>query len=69
MLWGFLFAALAATVAAEFFIGESPHEGIAASVGFAAWFGLAACAALIVFANGLGKLLKRPDTYYEEHDD
>jgi hypothetical protein len=34
--------------------------------GFHAWYGLLACAAMILVAKVLGMLLKRPDTYYEE---
>ena len=34
--------------------------------GFGAWFGFASCVVLIVFAKGLGALLKRPDTYYDD---
>ena len=37
--------------------------------GFNAWFGFAACAAMIVVAKALAVLLKRPDSYYGQRDD
>jgi hypothetical protein len=69
ILWVIFVVVLALTVVAEFFIEEAHHGGLAGTFGFAAWFGLAACAALILFAKALGAFLKRPDTYYKERDD
>ncbi|MEO6623448.1 MAG: hypothetical protein ABIN37_01245 [Burkholderiaceae bacterium] len=69
MLWAIFIIVLAATVGAEFFVAEPAHQGLAGTFGFGAWFGFAACAALILMAKGLGLLLKRPDTYYERDDD
>jgi hypothetical protein len=68
-LWrGFLFV-LALTVAAELVIHLHPHFEIESVFGFAAWFGFAACAAMIAVAKGLALVLKRPDTYYGGNDD
>ena len=61
-------AVLALTLAAEREITLHPHFAIESVFGFAAWFGFAACAAMIVLAKGLAVLLKRPDTYYSERD-
>lgn len=69
MLWAAFAVVLAATVAAGFFVAMPAHEGIAGTFGFGAWFGFAACAALILVAKALGALLKRPDDYYEARDD
>ena len=34
-------------------------------LGFYSWFGFASCAGLVVIALGLGKIIKRKDTYYD----
>lgn len=69
LLWAAFAVVLAATVAAEFFVQMPAHEGLAGTFAFGAWFGFAACAALILIAKGLGVFLKRPDDYYEGCDD
>ncbi len=69
LLWRVFIALLALTVAAEFFVAHEPYFGIDGYFGFNAWFGFLACAALILFAKGLGAFLKRPDDYYDERDD
>lgn len=68
-LWRISIAVLAATVAAELFIEHEAYFGIDGTFGFNAWYGFAACAAMIVAAKLIGLALKRPDTYYEERDD
>jgi len=69
LLWRGFIAILALTVAADIFVTEEPHFGIEASFGFNAWYGVLACAALILFAKGIGAFLKRPDDYYgRDHD-
>lgn len=67
--WRVFIAILTLSVAADFFVPHVPHFGIDGYFAFNAWFGFLACAALIVFAKGLGALLKRPDNYYDERDD
>ena len=67
LLWRLFAVALAPTVVAEFFVARararrawptpSPSAPGSAS---------ARCAALILFAKGLGVLLKRPDAYYDD---
>jgi hypothetical protein len=56
---------LAATVLMDLAIDHHPYFGLDGTPGFGAWFGFAACVAMIVFANALGAVLKRPDTYYD----
>ena len=68
-LWRLFLAVLAATVLAEFAIALHPHFEVEALFGFHAWYGFAACAAMILVAKGLGLLLKRPDTYYGADDE
>lgn len=69
ILWRVFIAILAATVVAELFVKHESYFGIDGYFAFNAWFGFLACAVLIVFAKGLGALLKRPDDYYDERDD
>jgi len=69
LLWTLFAVVLAATVAAERFVDEPAHAGLAATYGFGAWFGFGACAALILVAKGIGAFLKRPDSYYDAGDD
>ena len=67
-LWAIFILVLGATVAAELFVAHEAHFGIDGYFGFHAWYGLAACAVMIVFAKVLGLVLKRRDTYYEERE-
>ena len=69
VLWVIFIIMLAATLEAEFFVAEPAHQGLPSTFGFGAWFGFAACVAVILIAKGLGLLLKRSDTYYERDDD
>ncbi len=64
-LWiGGLFA-LAGLVAVEAWVYTHGYFGIDGIFAFNAWFGFASCVAMILISNGLGKLLKREDTYYD----
>lgn len=69
LLWRWFIAILALTVAAEFFVAHKPYFGIDGYFGFNAWFGFLACAALIIFAKGLGAFFKRSDDYYGDGRD
>jgi hypothetical protein len=68
-LWRGFLVVLALTVLAELMVHLHPHFEIESVFGFHAWFGLMACAAMIVVAKALALLLKRPDTYYSKRDD
>ena len=68
-LWRGFLVVLALTVLAQTLVQLHPHFEVEAVFGFSAWFGFAACAAMIVFAKGLALLLKRPDGYYRRKDD
>ena len=69
LLWRGFLVVLAITVAAEFVVQMHPPFEIESVFAFAAWFGFAACAAMIAAAKALALLLKRPDSYYGEQDD
>lgn len=64
-LWMAGCAMLAGLVLLDLVIAHKPHFGIDGTFGFGAWFGFATCVAMVVFAKGLGAILKRPDTYYD----
>ena len=68
-LWILLIAVFVLSNAAETVWHPHPHFSLDAIFGFGAWFGFAACAAMIVGAKALALLLKRPDNYYGRHDD
>lgn len=68
-LWRAFLAVLALLVLAELAVHLHPHFEIESIFGFNAWFGFAACVAMIVAAKGLALVLKRPDTYYGRRDD
>lgn len=69
MLWRLFAVMLALSVAAEFLVAHEPYFGIDGYFAFNAWFGFLACGAMIVFAEGVGAFLKRPDDYYDEPND
>lgn len=65
VLWGVFVAVLAATVAAEWLVHLHPRFRLEGWFGFHAAYGFLACVGMVLFAKGLGVLLKRPDDYYE----
>ena len=69
LLWRAFIAVLALTVLAEAFVAHEPHFAVEAVFGFGAWYGLLACAGLILFAKAIGVVLKRSDSYYEDDAD
>ena len=65
-LWRLFIAVLLVVVLAELLVPNEAHFDVERLFGFFAWFGFVACAVLIVLAKGVGVLLKRPDTYYDD---
>jgi hypothetical protein len=65
-VWQAFVAVLALTVVAELAIEAHPHFAVERLLGFGALYGFLACAALILLAKGIGLVLKRPDTYYDD---
>jgi len=68
-LWRGFLVVLALIVLAGLLVQGHPHFEIESVFGFSAWFGFAACAAMIIVAKALALLLKRPDSYYGKRDD
>lgn len=65
-LWFVGIGILALTVVAEIWTHPHPYFGVDGTFGFNAWYGLVTCAAMVVFAKGLGVFLKRRDDYYDQ---
>lgn len=65
-LWQIFAAILAATVLAQLAAEIHPHFAMESLFGAYALYGFGACAALILLAKGLGVVLKRKDSYYDE---
>jgi hypothetical protein len=64
-LWIMLYAVCGLTVVLQLFAHGHPHFGFDGVFGFFAALGFVSCAALILLAKGLGLLLKRKVTYYD----
>ena len=64
-LWIGFGVVLAALVLGDFVIHPHAGFGIDGAFGFYAWYGLGTCVAMVLFAKGLGVVLKRPDTWYD----
>jgi hypothetical protein len=59
---------LAGLVASDVLVHGHPSFELDGTFGFFTWYGLLTCAAMVVFAKGLGVILKRDDTYYDDDD-
>ena len=68
-LWRGFLVVLALTVLAEWVVHLHPHFEVESVFGFHAGFGFMVCAAMIVVAKALARVLKRPDSYYGKRDD
>jgi hypothetical protein len=66
LLWVLFGAILAALVLADLAVHHHRLFGLDGTFGFGAWYGFAACVALVLGAKLLGAFLKRPDTYYDD---
>ena len=64
MLWIVFIVVLAATVAAELAVHLHPRFRLERWFGFHAAWGFLSCVAMVLFANLLGVVLRRPDDYY-----
>lgn len=70
LLWRIFWAVLALTVILQAGIKVKGYFGVDGWFGFGAWFGFLSCLLMVLFAKGLGYLLKRDESYYQsEHSD
>jgi len=57
---------LLATLLAELFVHPHAAFGIDGTFGFHAWYGFVACCAMVLVAKlVLGRIVSRPDDYYD----
>ncbi len=66
ILWIVLSVTLAITVLFDLVVDQYVIFGVEGIFGFAAWYGVLACVAMIFAAKGLGFFLKRPDRFYDD---
>jgi len=68
LMWRVFWAVLALTVAAQIVIEIKGYFGIDGWFAFGAIYGFLSCLAMVLFARGLGYLLKRDENYYRVED-
>lgn len=66
LIWIGSIAVLAVLVLLDLVVKKHPHFSVESTFGFGAWYGFLACVVLVFGSKALGKLLKRPDTYYDD---
>ena len=66
LLWCVFGVILTTLVLADLVVQHHPLFGLDGTFAFGAWYGFAACVALVVLAKALGAVLERPDTYYDD---
>jgi Na+/proline symporter len=69
LLWRVFAVVLALTVVAQVFISVKGYFGADGWFAFGAVFGFLSCLAMVLFAKGLGFILKRDEDYYDSGDD
>ena len=69
LLWWLFWAVLALTVGAQAMIKVKGYFMIDGWFGFGAIFGFLCCLLMVLFAKGLGYILKRDENYYRAQDD
>ncbi len=65
-LWRWGIGLLLVLTVSDLLLHPHPYFWIDGTFGFNSWYGLLTCAAMVVFAKGLGFFLKREDTYYDD---
>jgi hypothetical protein len=68
LLWRVFAAILVLSVAAQLLFEVKGYFGVDGWLGFGAVFGFLACLVMVLFAKGLGFVLKRDEGYYRERD-
>ena len=65
-LWIGFIAVLVLTVVAQLLISIKGYFGVDGWLGFGAIFGFVSCVAMVLVAKGVGLLIKRPESYYDD---
>lgn len=68
-LWWVFSIVLALTVLAQLVFYVKAYFTVDGWFGFGAIYGFVSCLLMVLFAKGLGVILKRPNDYYAERDD
>ncbi|MGB0747739.1 MAG: hypothetical protein ACPGO3_03245 [Magnetospiraceae bacterium] len=66
LMWRYGIGLLVVLTLFDLFMHGHPHFGIDGTFGFYSWYGFVTCAAMVIFAKGIGKFLKRKDSYYDD---
>jgi len=69
LLWRIFIIVLVALVLAQALVYVKGYFGIDGWFGFGAVFGFLSCLAMVLFAKGVGYVLKRPENYYDRRRD
>ena len=69
LLWVVFIVVLAVSVGAQWLFKVKGYFGADSWFAFGAIYGFLSCLAMVLFAKGLGYLLKRDKDYYREADD
>ena len=69
LLWKIFITVLVGLVLAQALIYVKGYFGVDGWFGFGAAFGFLSCLAMVLFAKGLGYVLKRPEDYYDRGSD
>ena len=69
LLWRIFIVVLVVLVLAQALIYVKGYFGVDGWFGFGAVFGFLSCLAMVLFAKGLGYVLKRPEDYYDRRRD
>ena len=69
LLWRIFAVILVLSVAAHLLFKVKGYFGVDGWLGFGAAFGFLSCLVMVLFAKGLGYVLKRDDRYYRERED
>jgi sterol desaturase/sphingolipid hydroxylase (fatty acid hydroxylase superfamily) len=69
LLWRIFIVVLVVLVLAQALIYVKGYFGVDGWFGFGAVYGFLSCLAMVLFAIGLGYLLKRPEDYYVRRSD
>lgn len=66
LLWVGFAAVMLLVLVLDFFVAHHAEFGPEGTRFFHAWFGFAACAAIVVLSKWLGVVLKRPEDFYKD---
>jgi hypothetical protein len=66
LLWVVFASVVMLVLLLDFFVEPHAEFGLEGTRFFHAWFGFAACAAIVVLSKWLGVVLKKPEDFYKD---